>query len=147
MSSRRSRPACLIVCLALFGCGQEPAPQPAVTQAAAQPAVTPAPAPAPTAPPAAPVPAVDASRNDVDTPPSITDADIPPLPVTPFPAARPMEIVRAVYVFAAKHPEVLSKMPCFCGCENRGHRHNDDCFVAARDARGRPTAWEPHGVG
>ena len=38
---------------------------------------------------------------------------------------------------AAKHPEVLSKVPCFCGCENRGHRHNDDCFVAARDARGR----------
>ena len=145
MSSRRSRPACLIVWLALFGCSQEPAPRAAATQAAPQPAVAPAPAPA--APPAAQVPAVDLSRNDVDTPPSMTDADIPPLPMTPFPAARPMEIVRAVYVFAAKHPEVLSKMPCFCGCENRGHRHNDDCFVAARDARGRPTAWEPHGVG
>jgi hypothetical protein len=131
---------CLIVCLALFGCSQEPAPPPAATQAAPQPPVTPAPAPAAS-------PAVDASRNDVDAPPSISDADIPPLPITPFPAARPMEIVRAVYVFAAKHPEVLSKMPCFCGCENRGHRHNDDCFVAARDARGRPTAWEPHGVG
>ena len=63
---------------------------------------------------------------------------MPPLPVTPFAAARPMEIVRAVYVFAAKHPEVLSKVPCFCGCENRGHRHNDDCFVAARDARRAP---------
>ena len=131
---------CLIVCLALFGCGQEPAPPAAATQAASQPPVTPAPAPAAS-------PAVDASRNDVDAAPSIIDADIPPLPVTPFPAARPMEIVRAVYVFAAKHPEVLSKMPCFCGCENRGHRHNDDCFVAARDARGRPTVWEPHGVG
>jgi hypothetical protein len=58
-----------------------------------------------------------------------------------------MEIVRTVYTFAAKHPEVLSKVPCFCGCENRGHRHNDDCFVASRDARGVPTAWEPHGVG
>lgn len=73
--------------------------------------------------------------------------DLPPLPVTPFPAARPMEIVRAVFTFAAQHPEVLSKMPCFCGCETRGHRNNDDCFVAARDAKGRVTAWEPHGVG
>jgi hypothetical protein len=58
-----------------------------------------------------------------------------------------MEIVRAVYTFAADHPEVLSKVPCFCGCESRGHRHNDDCFVTARDASGRVTAWEPHGVG
>ncbi len=65
----------------------------------------------------------------------------------PFPAARPMPIVETVFRFAAAHPEVLSRMPCFCGCENRGHRHNDDCFVAARDERGRVTAWEPHGIG
>src|SRR5947208_9392706 len=115
MSSRRSRHACLIACLAaVAACGRTAASPP-----------------------------TDLSRNDVDIPPPITDADIPPLPVTPFMAARPMEIVRAVYIFAAKHPEVLSKMPCFCGCQNRGHKHNDDCFVAARDARGRPTAWEP----
>jgi len=73
--------------------------------------------------------------------------DLPPLPKVPFPAARPMPIVEAAFRFAATHPEVLSKMPCFCGCENRGHRHNDDCFVAARDERGRVTAWEPHGIG
>jgi uncharacterized protein with PCYCGC motif len=134
MSSRRSRGVCLIACLAaLAACGQNAAPPPASTP-----------------PPSAATQAAavtDASKNEVDTPPAITDADLPPLPVTQFMAARPMEIVRAVYVFAAKHPEVLSKMPCFCGCQNRGHKHNDDCFVAARDARGRPTAWEPHGVG
>jgi len=79
--------------------------------------------------------------------PQLGDADIPPLPTVPFAAARPMEVVRAVYVFAAKHPEVLSHVPCFCGCENRGHKHNDDCFVTERDAKGRPTKWEPHGIG
>jgi len=153
MSSGRACLAIVIAAgaLALAGCGQrQPAPPQAPAPAATpQPAATPLPVPAPAPTPAAPaVPAVaDASRNDVDTPPSITDADIPPLPVTPFPAARPIEMVREVYVFAAKHPEVLSKMPCFCGCEARGHRHNDDCFVAARDARGRPTAWDPHGLG
>jgi hypothetical protein len=78
--------------------------------------------------------------------PALSDADIPPLPVVPYPAARPMEVVRAVYVFAARHPEVLSHVPCFCGCESRGHKHNDDCFVSERDAKGRPTKWEPHGV-
>src|SRR5215471_6756402 len=79
--------------------------------------------------------------------PSAAASDLPPLPHVPFPAARPMPIVEAVFRFAALHPEVLSKMPCFCGCENRGHRHNDDCFVAARDEHGRVTAWEPHGIG
>jgi len=86
-------------------------------------------------------------RWDVPFGPDMTDADVPPLPITPFPAARPIEIVRAVYVFAARHPEVLNQVPCFCGCESRGHRHNDDCFVKARDERGRPTEWELHGVG
>src|SRR4051812_18300184 len=84
---------------------------------------------------------------DLQKPVILTDADIPPLPATPFAPARPIEVVRAVYMFAARHPEVLSHVPCFCGCESRGHRHNDDCFVASRDAKGRPTAWEPHGVG
>lgn len=78
---------------------------------------------------------------------SVPSASYLPLPSVPFPAARPMPIVEAAFHFAADHPEVLSHMPCFCGCEHRGHEHNDDCFVAARDERGRVTAWEPHGIG
>jgi hypothetical protein len=138
MSSRGSRFAvcALTAALAVAACGETPSTDQTAVPASATP---------PTLPAAEP--AADASRNDVDTPPAIRDEELPPLPVTPFPAARPMEVVRAVYTFAARHPEVLSKMPCFCGCENRGHRHNDDCFVASRDARGVPTAWEPHGVG
>jgi hypothetical protein len=76
-----------------------------------------------------------------------TPADLPPLPAVPFAYARPTPIVQAVFAFAAQHPEVLSKIPCFCGCQDRGHRNNDDCFVARRDASGRVTAWEPHGLG
>lgn len=71
----------------------------------------------------------------------------PSLPSVPFEPARPPEIVQAVFHFAADHPEVLGQMPCFCGCQNRGHKNNDDCFVTARDERGRVTAWEPHGIG
>jgi hypothetical protein len=52
-----------------------------------------------------------------------------------------------VFQFAAQHPEVLHHIPCFCGCQSMGHRHNDDCFVKARDARGVPTEWEAHGLG
>ena len=72
---------------------------------------------------------------------------LPPLPVQAYsPPTRPPDVVRAAYVFAAEHPEVLSYVPCFCGCERGGHKGNDDCFVAARDANGDVTEWEPHGL-
>ncbi len=71
---------------------------------------------------------------------------LPPLPFTGYPPARPADVVRAAYTFAAEHPEILSYVPCYCGCEASGHRGNDDCFVAARAPNGDVTAWEPHGV-
>lgn len=129
MSSVRAFLAVILVA-ALAACDGS-APPPEQTQAAAPSAAAAAPASTPTSQSAS----------------GPMGGNLPPLPVTPFPAARPPEIVRAVYTFAAEHPEVLSKVPCFCGCENRGHKNNDDCFVAGRDARGRVTAWEPHGVG
>jgi hypothetical protein len=73
-------------------------------------------------------------------------ANLPPLPFQAYPPPRPMETVRAVYQFAAEHPEILSYVPCFCGCERGGHRGNDDCFVKARNAQGDVTEWEPHGL-
>jgi hypothetical protein len=54
--------------------------------------------------------------------------------------------VEAVYEFAARHPEVLSYVPCFCGCERSGHGDNADCFVAGRETDGRPR-WDLHGMG
>lgn len=44
------------------------------------------------------------------------------------------EILEA-YVFAAKHPEVLHYMPCYCGCEDPPftHESNYDCFVNGID--------------
>jgi hypothetical protein len=73
-------------------------------------------------------------------------ANLPPLPFQAYAPPRPMETVRAVYKFAAEHPEVLSYVPCFCGCERGGHRGNDDCFVKTRNAQGDVTEWEPHGL-
>src|SRR4051812_31444599 len=78
-------------------------------------------------------------------PPPAYNGELPPLPVSGFPPARPPEVVRAVYTFAARHPEVLHYVPCFCGCERSGHKDNDDCFIRSRDASGRPT-WEDHGM-
>jgi hypothetical protein len=71
---------------------------------------------------------------------------LPPLPFGPAPPARPPDVVRAVYKFAAEHPEVLGYVPCYCGCERSGHRGNDDCFVTSRAANGDVRSWEPHGM-
>ena len=83
------------------------------------------------------------------TPEPMTSAYAGPLPSLPtpaFPLARPELVVRAVYEFAARRPDVLRYVPCFCGCERSGHQHNEDCFVAGRDPDGRPH-WEIHGMG
>jgi hypothetical protein len=72
--------------------------------------------------------------------------NLPPLPFQAYAPPRPMETVREVYRFAAEHPEILSYVPCFCGCERGGHKGNDDCFVKARSADGDVIEWEPHGL-
>jgi len=162
MSSTRARlaPPLVIVAtaaLVLAGCSEQPAEQapaqaPPTAQAAppaqaATPAATPAAVPAAAPDPGPPAAASEPEAQDDKKPIAIPDARLPPLPVTSFPAARPMDVVNAVFKFAARRPDVLSKVPCFCGCERMGHRGNDDCFVKSRDAHGVPTEWEEHGLG
>jgi hypothetical protein len=78
---------------------------------------------------------------------TVIAADLPPLNFALMGATKPESMVKAAYEFAARHPEVLEYMPCFCGCERGGHRGNHDCFVARRDAAGKVTTWSSHGVG
>jgi hypothetical protein len=72
---------------------------------------------------------------------------LPPLPRVSFEPPRPMPVVQQVYEFAARHPEVLQFVPCYCGCERSGHNGNHDCFVKSRAADGRVTAFDAHGIG
>jgi hypothetical protein len=72
---------------------------------------------------------------------------VPPLPNVGFAPVRPMDVVRATYDFAANHPEVLKYVPCYCGCGSQGHKANESCFVARRDAAGNVLEWDTHGFG
>lgn len=58
------------------------------------------------------------------------------------------EILEA-YLFAAKHPEVLSYMPCYCGCEHprSAHTNNYDCFVDIIDRTGALPRVSPDPMG
>jgi hypothetical protein len=72
--------------------------------------------------------------------------NLPPLPFQAYAPPRPAEVVRAAYRFAAEHPEILSYVPCFCGCERAGHHGNEDCFVKGRNEQGDVVEWDPHGL-
>jgi hypothetical protein len=71
---------------------------------------------------------------------------LPPIPFQGYAPPRSQEVITAAYRFAADHPEILSYVPCFCGCEHSGHSGNADCFVKQRDANGDVVAWDEHGV-
>jgi len=73
--------------------------------------------------------------------------DLPPLPLPKALLPRAAPAVRAAYEFAARHPEVLEQVPCYCGCRTLGHRSSRDCFVAARDAASGRVTWDAHGMG
>jgi hypothetical protein len=72
--------------------------------------------------------------------------DLPRLPMGVERGVRPPTMIKAAYEWAARHPEVANYIPCFCGCEQAGHKGNHDCFVSGRDAKGAVKSWEPHGL-
>ena len=71
---------------------------------------------------------------------------LPSLPLIPNIVPRSPEVVSAVYEFAARNPDVLEYVPCYCGCESAGHTGNADCFVASRNEDGSVSSWETHGM-
>jgi hypothetical protein len=73
-------------------------------------------------------------------------AKLPPIPFQGYAPPRSYEIVTAAYQFAAEHPEILSYVPCFCGCQHSGHTGNESCFVKSRAENGDVVEWDEHGV-
>lgn len=135
--------AIALSCVACTSKSTEPARDSAASPA--PPAAAPQAAPAQPQPTPPPTPTTGQARAGSSAKVAYA-GELPPLPVTNFPAARPPEVVNAVYEFAARRPDVLRYVPCFCGCERNGHSHNEHCFVAGRDPDGKPR-WDAHGLG
>ena len=51
--------------------------------------------------------------------------------------------LRGPYAYAARHPEVLRWIPCYCGCVDEGHRSVLNCFVKGFRSDGMPV-WTDH---
>jgi len=86
------------------------------------------------------------ARPDAQNNPRFLAKDLPLLPMGVENAVRPLTVMHATFTFAARHPEVMKFVPCFCGCHRGGHKDNHDCFVSGRDAAGKVTTWEPHAL-
>lgn len=54
--------------------------------------------------------------------------------------------VQQAYQFAAANPDVLTRLPCYCGCGSMGHTSNYSCYVSSVDAGGAIT-YDPHALG
>jgi hypothetical protein len=95
---------------------------------------------------AVPTPEIEAMTNAVAALGPHKQANLPPIPFRGYAPPRPPDVVTQAFVFAAEHPEITSYIPCFCGCQQGGHKGNHDCFVRSRAANGDVIEWEEHGV-
>lgn len=57
------------------------------------------------------------------------------------------EKVQQTYILAAKYPEVLASVPCYCGCAADGHKSNLNCFVDQMGSNNAVEEWDQHGIG
>lgn len=69
-------------------------------------------------------------------------------PLTDMPAdvlAAPV-VVQHAYQFAAANPELMTHIPCYCGCGSMGHTSNYACYVSGEDEHGN-LQFDNHALG
>ena len=69
-------------------------------------------------------------------------------PLTSMPAnvqSAPVTVQQA-YQFAVAHPDVMTQIPCYCGCGSMGHTSNYACYVAGENGDGS-IKFDDHALG
>jgi len=54
--------------------------------------------------------------------------------------------VQQAYQFNAANPEIMTQIPCYCGCGSMGHTSNYACYVSGVDADG-VINYDTHALG
>jgi hypothetical protein len=62
------------------------------------------------------------------------------------PIRRAPAVVQEAYRFALANPDVLDKLPCYCGCGGMGHDSNLDCFVERFEPSGGGVVFGYHAL-
>jgi len=55
-------------------------------------------------------------------------------------------VVQDAYRFAVANPDVLTRLPCYCGCGGMGHTSNYSCYVSGENADGS-LVFDGHALG
>ena len=80
----------------------------------------------------------DSNRSDSYT--------LAPLVGMPLEIQNAPEVVHTAYQFAVANPDVLTQLPCYCGCGGMGHTSNYSCYVADKNADGT-LSFDNHAMG
>ena len=78
-----------------------------------------------------------------------TDHTFPMASIDSMPAevqSAPVTVQQA-YQFAVANPDVLTQLPCYCGCGPIGHTSNYACYVAEQNADGSVNSFDNHALG
>ena len=54
--------------------------------------------------------------------------------------------VKQAYQFAVANHDILTQIPCYCGCGAIGHTSNYSCYVSNVDVQGR-VSFDTHALG
>jgi hypothetical protein len=73
-------------------------------------------------------------------------AGAPEMEGMPADIAAAPRVVQDAYLFAAAHPDVLTQIPCYCGCGAIGHASNYACYISDVAADGTIT-YDSHALG
>ncbi len=85
-----------------------------------------------------------ARRGDTDT--TRTEIKLAPVSQLSQQVSSAPPVVQEAYRFAIANPEVLSKLPCYCGCGSMGHESNLDCFIEEFNSDGS-IVFDDHAFG
>lgn len=75
-----------------------------------------------------------------------TDLKMAPLSELPTDVQTAPPSVQQAYQFAVANPDVLSEIPCHCGCGPMGHDSNHACYVSGENDDGSPI-FDGHALG
>ena len=75
-----------------------------------------------------------------------TNYNLDPLADMPVEVQSAPVTVKQAYQFAVANPDILSKLPCYCGCGGMGHTSNYSCYLAGEDESGNLT-FDGHALG
>ena len=74
------------------------------------------------------------------------EMDMVPLAIMPVDVQQAPVNVQQAYRFAAANPNMLSQIPCYCGCGPIGHISNYSCYISAQNSDGS-LAFDTHALG